>query len=63
MRRRQVLKARAGYKTQPVATPVEPKLTPVEIYEQMFGKPPHHRMKPETILEKINDGNTSERSA
>lgn len=25
-----------------------------QAYEQRFGKPPHHRMKPETIKAKLN---------
>ena len=33
--------------------PVQP--TPAEAYAAKFGKPPHHRMKPETILERLSD--------
>lgn len=54
---------RAGKNRQPVSTAkVEvspPSETPNEAYFRIYGKPPHHRMKPETILEKIKDGNTS----
>lgn len=60
MRRRQIINARAAKKQRLAAIPDIPKEeAPVEIYTRMFGKPPHHRMKPETILEKIKDGNTS----
>lgn len=29
--------------------------TPAERYESKFGSPPHHRMKPETILKKLEE--------
>lgn len=63
MRRRQIQKARADKKSRLAATIKVEAEAPAETYRRLFGKPPHHRMKPETILEKINDGNTSERSA
>lgn len=60
MRRRQIMNARAAKKQRLLAAQQGAKSeSPAEIYERMFGKPPHHRMKPETILEKIKDGNTS----
>lgn len=30
-------------------------VTPAEQYEEKFGKPPHHRMKEESILKALND--------
>jgi hypothetical protein len=48
MRRRQIL----SQKTKPAARAPE---TPQEAYERKFGKPPHHRMKLETILERLKD--------
>jgi septal ring factor EnvC (AmiA/AmiB activator) len=29
--------------------------TPAELYEEKFGKKPHHLMKPETILKKLQE--------
>lgn len=47
MRRRQIVKMREGGETRP------PSLH--EQYRALFGKPPHHRMKPETIEAQIHD--------
>lgn len=33
--------------------PQPAELTPAEEYERRFGSPPHHRMKLETILERL----------
>ena len=55
MRRRQILGAGAKKR------PSEPQIDPVKAYEAKFGKPPHHRMKLKTILERIND--TSDKRA
>lgn len=30
---------------------------PAHEYERQFGKPPHHRMKRETIIERLRNGN------
>ena len=49
VRRRQIIQARAAERS-PVATP-----SLAELYERKYGKPPHHRMKPETIARKIKD--------
>ena len=57
MRRRQVF-AQAGVKSRPVA-----QKTPAELYEEKFGKKPHHRLKPETIMERLKDGNASNGSS
>ena len=56
MRRRQIL-AQAG-ETRPVSIP-EKKIDPVEEYARVFGKKPHWKMKPETILERLKDGHPS----
>lgn len=45
MRRRQILTQKKPAKTE----------TPQEAYERKFGRPPHHRMKLETILERLKD--------
>ena len=34
---------------------IETTPTPAQVYESKFGKPPHHRMKLETVLEKIKE--------
>lgn len=34
---------------------IKPEGTPAEQYEEKFGKKPHHRMKEETILEKLQE--------
>lgn len=47
MRRRQIL-SRKKAQARPE--------TPHEAYERKFGKPPHHRMKLETILERLKNG-------
>lgn len=49
MRRRQIL----AQKTKPEQK--KAKLSPADEYEARFGKRPHHRMKTETILERLND--------
>ena len=51
LRRFRYLKSQAAQQS-PDPTPEK---TPAELYEEKFGKPPHHRMKPETILEKLKE--------
>lgn len=48
MRRRYLNQQRAE-------TPPAPQKTLAEQYEEKFGKPPHHRMKDETIRKALED--------
>lgn len=50
MRRRQAFAAKAEGRPRPPQPPAE---NVRETYARVFGKPPHHRMKDETIRERL----------
>ena len=37
-----------------------PEKTIAEKYQEKFGKPPHHRMKPETIQKAVENGDSGD---